>query len=149
MPVSFLQPPQTDSVHGWRIPALEPVLLCSSASPVDLHPVSSFRMHALMQARTGNRILSPVINRVRSTKGNLSGSRPPRTIPLAVAGIESLVPRRKSTSLGLETANNWRYDLSAVGASAGGLLARPELLRPLPFSCQGNVVVQHLDPTHK
>src|SRR5215468_3197765 len=104
-------------------------------------------MH-LRQALTGIRISTGLDGSVLQ-KGNLSGSRPPRTIPLAVAGIESHVPRRKSTSLGLETANNWRYDLIAVGASAGGLLAMTELLRPLPFSFPGIVVVQHLDPTHK
>jgi len=46
-------------------------------------------------------------------------------------------------------ANNWRYDLVAIGASAGGLLALTEALRPLPPSFPGIVVVQHLDPTHK
>jgi two-component system, chemotaxis family, protein-glutamate methylesterase/glutaminase len=46
-------------------------------------------------------------------------------------------------------ANNWRYDLVAIGASAGGLLALTEVLRPLPPSFPGIVVVQHLDPAHK
>lgn len=58
--------------------------------------------------------------------------------------------KRKSTRISLEVpANNWRYDLIAVGASAGGLLALTEVLRPLPASFPGIVVVQHLDPTHK
>jgi len=62
-----------------------------------------------------------------------------------------LVPRRKlSATLPLETSgNNWRYDLIAVGASAGGLLALTEVLRPLPTNFPGIVVVQHLDPSHK
>ena len=58
------------------------------------------------------------------------------------------MPRRKLVPL--ETsANNWRYDLIAVGASAGGLLALSEILRPLPANFPGIVIVQHLDPTHK
>ena len=60
------------------------------------------------------------------------------------------MPRRKPSPFNLETAaNNWRYDLVAVGASAGGLLALSEMLRPLPSSFPGIVIVQHLDPTHK
>ena len=58
------------------------------------------------------------------------------------------MPKRKL--IPLETpANNWRYDLIAVGASAGGLLALTEMLKPLPVSFPGIVVVQHLDPSHK
>jgi len=58
------------------------------------------------------------------------------------------VPRRKLVPL--ETSrNDWRYDIIAVGASAGGLLALSEMLRPLPPNFPGIVVVQHLDPTHK
>lgn len=45
--------------------------------------------------------------------------------------------------------NAWRYDLIAVGASAGGLGALTEMLRPLPLSFPGIVVVQHLHPAHK
>jgi len=60
------------------------------------------------------------------------------------------MPRRKPSPFTLETApNNWRYDLVAVGASAGGLLALSEMLGPLPSSFPGIVIVQHLDPTHK
>src|SRR5215475_10486735 len=60
------------------------------------------------------------------------------------------MPRRKPSPFNLETAaNNWRYDLVAVGASAGGLLALSEMLGPLPSSFPGIVIVQHLDPTHK
>jgi len=58
------------------------------------------------------------------------------------------LPRRKLVPLEM-TANHWRYDLIAVGASAGGLLALSEMLRPLPESFPGIVVVQHLDPSHK
>lgn len=58
------------------------------------------------------------------------------------------MPRRKL--IAVETsANNWRYDLIAVGASAGGLQALTEMLKPLPVSFPGIVVVQHLDPSHK
>lgn len=58
--------------------------------------------------------------------------------------------RRKSSPFTVETArNHWRYDLVAVGTSAGGLLALSEMLRPLPSSFPGIVIVQHLDPMHK
>ena len=58
--------------------------------------------------------------------------------------------KRKPSRISLEVpANNWRYDLIAVGASAGGLMALTEVLRPLPVNFPGIVVVQHLDPTHK
>ena len=58
--------------------------------------------------------------------------------------------KRKPSRISLEVpANNWRYDLIAVGASAGGLMALTEVLRPLPANFPGIVVVQHLDPTHK
>jgi len=60
------------------------------------------------------------------------------------------VAKRKPSRIALEVpANNWRYDLIAVGASAGGLAALTEVLRPLPPNFPGIVVVQHLDPTHK
>ena len=42
-----------------------------------------------------------------------------------------------------------RYDLIAIGASAGGLHALTEVLRPIPLDFPGIVVVQHLDPKHK
>ncbi len=42
-----------------------------------------------------------------------------------------------------------KYDLIAIGASAGGLLALSEVLRPLPGNMPSIVVVQHLDPSHK
>lgn len=42
-----------------------------------------------------------------------------------------------------------RYDLIAIGASAGGLHTLTEVLRPLPLDFPGIVVVQHLDPKHK
>ena len=47
------------------------------------------------------------------------------------------------------SAANWRYDIIAIGASAGGLQALTEVLRPLPPDFPGIVVVQHLDPSHK
>jgi len=60
------------------------------------------------------------------------------------------VPKRTSLPSQVTVpANNWGYDLVAVGASAGGLVALSELLHPLPIAFPGIVVVQHLDPTHK
>jgi two-component system, chemotaxis family, protein-glutamate methylesterase/glutaminase len=41
------------------------------------------------------------------------------------------------------------YDVIAIGASAGGLNAIVELLRPLPSDFPPVVIVQHLDPMHK
>ena len=65
-------------------------------------------------------------------------------------GARRNVPKRTSIPPRLIVpANNWHYDLVAVGASAGGLLALTELLTPLPTAFPGIVVVQHLDPTHK
>ncbi len=46
-------------------------------------------------------------------------------------------------------AKPWTYELIAIGASAGGLLALTEILRPMPQEMPGIVVVQHLDPLHK
>src|SRR6516165_10067430 len=45
--------------------------------------------------------------------------------------------------------NHWRYDLIAVGASAGGLSALTEVLRPMATDSPAILVVQHLDPMHK
>jgi two-component system, chemotaxis family, protein-glutamate methylesterase/glutaminase len=45
--------------------------------------------------------------------------------------------------------NQWRYDLVAIGASAGGLTALTELLRPMVIDAPAILVVQHLDPSHK
>jgi len=60
------------------------------------------------------------------------------------------VPKRTSVPSRLVvTANSWQFDLIAVGASAGGLVALTELLKPLPISFPGIVIVQHLDPSHK
>ena len=59
------------------------------------------------------------------------------------------MPKRTSKTPQIAPANTWRYDLIAVGASAGGLVALTELLRPLPITFPGIVVVQHLDPSHK
>jgi len=60
------------------------------------------------------------------------------------------VAKRKASSIVVPApADNWRFDLIAIGASAGGLMALTEVLRPLPTSFPGVVIVQHLDPTHK
>lgn len=56
--------------------------------------------------------------------------------------------RRELVSSALP-AKPWKYDLIAIGASAGGLLALSEVLQPLPERMPGVVVVQHLDPTHE
>ena len=45
--------------------------------------------------------------------------------------------------------NHWRYDLVAIGASAGGLSALTEVLRPIAVDAPAILVVQHLDPMHK
>lgn len=57
--------------------------------------------------------------------------------------------KSKSRAVLSTSANQWRYDLIAIGASAGGLLALTEVLRPLPPDFPAIVVVQHLDPMHK
>jgi len=44
---------------------------------------------------------------------------------------------------------DWRYNIIAIGASAGGLQALTEVLRPLPADFPAILVVQHLDPSHK
>ncbi len=44
---------------------------------------------------------------------------------------------------------NWRYDVIAIGASAGGLQALSEVLQPLPPDFPPILIVQHLDPSHK
>lgn len=49
----------------------------------------------------------------------------------------------------LHPTNSWRYELIAIGTSAGGLQALTETLRPLPKEMPGIVVVQHLDPSHE
>jgi two-component system, chemotaxis family, protein-glutamate methylesterase/glutaminase len=49
----------------------------------------------------------------------------------------------------IAAAKPWTYELIAIGASAGGLLALTEILRPMPQEMPGIVVVQHLDPSHK
>jgi two-component system, chemotaxis family, protein-glutamate methylesterase/glutaminase len=41
------------------------------------------------------------------------------------------------------------YDVVAIGASAGGLSALTELLRPISTDFPAILVVQHLDPTHE
>lgn len=59
--------------------------------------------------------------------------------------------KRKTSpaALTLRRIPDSRYDLVAIGASAGGLHALTEVLRPIPLDFPGIVVVQHLDPKHK
>ena len=45
--------------------------------------------------------------------------------------------------------NHWRFDVVAIGASAGGLSALTEVLRPMVADTPAILVVQHLDPMHK
>jgi len=54
----------------------------------------------------------------------------------------------KETVVGM-SHNHWRYDLIAIGASAGGLSALTEVLRPMATDSPAILVVQHLDPMHK
>lgn len=56
--------------------------------------------------------------------------------------------KSKETVVGL-THNHWRFDLVAIGASAGGLSALTEVLRPMAADSPAILVVQHLDPMHK
>ena len=64
------------------------------------------------------------------------------------------MPRAKAKKKSLIRGGNHytsrRFDVVAVGASAGGLHAIAELLRPLPAGFPGSIlVVQHLDPARK
>jgi two-component system chemotaxis response regulator CheB len=60
------------------------------------------------------------------------------------------VAKRKTTEPSPVIAHNhWRYDLVAIGASAGGLSALTEVLRPMAADAPAILVVQHLDPMHK
>jgi two-component system chemotaxis response regulator CheB len=56
----------------------------------------------------------------------------------------------KKTIAGGNHYTSRRFDVVAVGASAGGFHAIAELLRPLPTQFPGSIlIVQHLDPARK
>jgi two-component system chemotaxis response regulator CheB len=57
--------------------------------------------------------------------------------------------RRKKLTVPIRGPDHWRYDLIAIGASAGGFSAIIKLLTDIPRSFPAIVVVQHLDPTHE
>lgn len=60
------------------------------------------------------------------------------------------MPRKKSPAVDIPAYSRRRYDVVAMGSSAGGLNALTQVLRSLPkdFPCS-IVVVQHLSPEHK
>ena len=57
--------------------------------------------------------------------------------------------KRKPKETVVMSHNHWRYDLIAIGASAGGLSALSEVLRPMATDSPAILVVQHLDPMRK
>lgn len=60
------------------------------------------------------------------------------------------MPRKKSSRVQIPDYSKRRYDVVAIGASAGGLNALTQVLRSLPASFPSSiVVVQHLSPDHK
>lgn len=60
-----------------------------------------------------------------------------------------MVKRKPKETVVSISRNHWRYDLIAIGASAGGLSALTEVLRPMATDSPAILVVQHLDPQHK
>jgi len=116
--------------------------VCRSSSIRDLRQgLSAIRIDLLL--------LQTVRNQAQTTfSARVSGEG--RTICWLVHGEEGHVSRVKTNPIPPEASvNDWNYDIIAVGASAGGLGALTELLRPLPVSFPGIVVVQHLHPAHK
>jgi two-component system, chemotaxis family, protein-glutamate methylesterase/glutaminase len=60
------------------------------------------------------------------------------------------MPRRKAVAVQIPDYSRRRYDVVALGSSAGGLNALSQVLRALPATFPGSiVVVQHLAPDHK
>ena len=57
--------------------------------------------------------------------------------------------RKPSATAAVLGHNHWRYDVVAIGASAGGLGALTEVLLPMAADAPAILVVQHLDPMHK
>jgi len=60
------------------------------------------------------------------------------------------MPRKKSSLGAIPDYSKRRYDVIAMGSSAGGLNALTQVLRSLPVTFPSSiVVVQHLSPDHK
>lgn len=60
------------------------------------------------------------------------------------------MPRKKRLPIGVPDYSRRRYDVIAMGSSAGGLHALTDVLRSLPANFPASVlVVQHLSPEHK
>lgn len=60
------------------------------------------------------------------------------------------MPRKKRLTVAVPDYSRRRYDVVAMGSSAGGLHALTDVLRSLPVSFPASVlVVQHLSPEHK
>jgi len=67
---------------------------------------------------------------------------------LGASGV--YVPKRKSKpSASRSSPRNLRYDIVAIGASAGGFNALIDVLRPITGDFPPVLIVQHLDPMHK
>jgi two-component system chemotaxis response regulator CheB len=60
------------------------------------------------------------------------------------------MPRKKALAVAIPEYSKRRYDVVALGSSAGGLNALTQVLRSLPQSFPSSIlVVQHLAPDHK
>jgi two-component system, chemotaxis family, protein-glutamate methylesterase/glutaminase len=61
------------------------------------------------------------------------------------------VPKRKPKSSAAASLHRWslHYDVIAIGASAGGLNALIDVLKPIVSDFPPILIVQHLDPMHK
>lgn len=60
------------------------------------------------------------------------------------------MPRKKSSAVNIPDYSRRRYDVIAMGSSAGGLNALTRVLHSLPKNFPSSiVVVQHLSPEHK
>ncbi len=60
------------------------------------------------------------------------------------------MPRKKQPAVEIPDYSRRRYDIVAMGSSAGGLNALTQVLRSLPKNFPASiVVVQHLSPEHK
>ncbi|PYV96721.1 MAG: chemotaxis protein CheB [Acidobacteria bacterium] len=76
---------------------------------------------------------------MRSTNADDPSRKPARDVKNGKRKLKR-VPGRAATRY---------YDVVAIGASAGGLNALTELLRPISGDFPAILVVQHLDPTHE
>ena len=78
-------------------------------------------------------------SRIRTTNADDQSREPARDVKNGKRKLKR-VPGRAATRY---------YDVVAIGASAGGLNALTELLRPISGDFPAILVVQHLDPTHE